>query len=888
MNNLYIPLFTLVYLSYDSPSNLKEAIDWILRVTKKDGGQQSVNGSEQLAVAVEKLLEGVKSFSSELEEKLGSIKQALTTGGNGIINALGEGLKKFKEGIHQTKRPQNNVYKELNSHPNLTSEVPKAGEIFLGCVPMIFSALSYLYWRCSISYDKGGWKNMTFWDSSQLQYFMEAGGYKSSELQGNGATVVTALSGDKGFTELSSASPSNSFAEFLTSLKKQSDPTKHPLYSLNLLASAYFQHHRTPKPSQTTKPPSSIRTMLYWLSGLTITPQFGELLEHINSMFPSGPISVAISGSPEQNEKLSSDDLAGHLVTSCISSFQVLRSIQGRSVSDDPLLHYTYRNSELSYPPSGAGLFSSLSDYTYALQFQLYFLYTQCAGTYSQECGWRGCRFGSEINKGHETQVVSHICAGFKCNEVSGCSHNGQGSNNPCKHNKPNDSEQCGKGSNLSPLHAFLTDNLKGFSLPSKSDPSSPDHLSNHPPGSMCHVKMGFDVKHLRSKAGQGGNIFKVLEPFCGGPGAPLFQLNAIFGCLTKRAPRSLGDIFGFIWHLNDQLFHDKRPTLQGLIGKFDTALNLGSSLKHAFTSDPYSVITTIWKKISQLTSQPAHSASTNHSVLSRSLESMAPTIPFLYQLFMMDNSTFLPGGLFELKGIAEHSGHSTADLTSLYSTKCNQQEKNCGPYLYPLTHSDGATYAPRHASSYLSWVLYLTDDLQSWFQDMLDEFKDIDCRTSGCKGCNCESGQHGNPSSCDCESVVHCGGTLPLLYRHGFRNYSPLELMGGRTASDNSKRSCSKFSQQLSNVLSPDAPLATLLESIDSFLYAIRWEFFSKLSGFWTMYICIIPYTFFFLLDTLHLRSHLKLTSSHMVPPLALPTSGTPLPVTKLSYYMP
>ncbi|GIX64717.1 extracellular matrix-binding ebh, putative [Babesia caballi] len=146
---------------------------------------------------------------------------------------------------------------------------------------------------------------------------------------------------------------------------------------------------------------------------------------------------------------------------------------------------------------------------------------------------------------------------------------------------------------------------------------------------------------------------------------------------------------------------------------------------------------------------------------------------------------------------------------------------------------------------------------------------------------------------SCACPSVVECADVLPHLYVNGFSfkdaftlkrmTYDGNKSEYKQTAA--SKRQCYAFATQLQAVLSPDAPLNTLLTTIDDFLFLFRYYFLGNLSTFWSIYIGIILYTFFFLLDTLHLRSHLKLTSSHTVPLLALLTTGKARALTKLTY---
>ncbi|GIX65005.1 variant erythrocyte surface antigen-1 family protein [Babesia caballi] len=889
----------------DCPSNLKEAIDWILRVTGKDTVGGSQNGSSQLADAVSKLLKDVKASSSELQDQFEAIKTTLNPGGsNGLIDNLATGLAKFigydgnngiKSNSYKVTYDGGATWQDLQS----SDGAQKSAKIFLGCVPLCFYGLSYLYWRCS---DKGEWKELRIWDSSQLQHFLETAGFdpdKHLDQSKTGGQVATAF---QSFDVLSTALTLVNGAGFPGFLSALLQNVTMPLTSftpgkafvgLHIAAQVYFTHQRSTNPHASSSPPSSIRTMLYWLSGLTVTPHFGELLDHINSMFPSGNISVAISGS-QGPDTLSANDLAGHLVTSCISSVPVLRSIQGRSVSDDPLLHYIYCNSEFSYPPYGVGLFNALSAYTYALQFQLYFLHTQCSSGITT-CGWYNCKFGYGILANYK----SHICH-VKCTGGSSCRHGSTG----CKHG-----QKCGTGSNLSPLQAFLTDTLNGFSLPQQSVPASPTHLDNHPAGAMCHVKMGFVSKHLRQNPGQGGNIFKALDPFCGGPSAPLFQLSAKLGCLTKRTPISLGDIFGFIWHLNGQLFRSR-----DVIKKLDDSIGTKSKTLGEILSKFKTVLTQVRPK-----PQPP-TVPTSHFGLSDSLQCIARILPFWENIFNTTLSDGLPGKLFDLtqhchkwegsKFKHDSDPHSSiprhqcatypADLWSLYypvgnSNGSDCSDTQCGGYLEPLTITQGATFSPSAAPRYLSWMAYLTDDLHEWLGDMRDEFMNISCEHCGPQ-CQQEAPCHASPSGCSCTSVVSCAGVLPLLYRHGFQFNDAYSLNGwmhdtitGWKPDSTIKRNCQKFHTALSNVLSPDAPLAKLLESIDSFLYMFRIYFFYNLSSFWTIYICLILFYFiFFGIDVLHFKSHVHFPPSHSIPPIGLLTTGKAPALTKLTYYMP
>ncbi|GIX62835.1 variant erythrocyte surface antigen-1 family protein [Babesia caballi] len=715
--------------------------------------------------------------------------------------------------------------------------IQKCAKIFLGCLPLYYQALTYIYWGC---HEKGGGCGNLTLAGGAMRFYFDSQGFLSPYVDRSKTGAHVAESALKGFSELQAAASSLSttespYASFTTKLQenvgKNSNnlPSTCPLSALFYGASCYFRYQQITTVNIANGAPKTIREMLYFLAALQFSPQYETFDGYVTSHFktilnkPSRDITddselklqVADSGTSATGNTLSAADLKSYLTSTFHLAPAFIGLVQEPSTSDDPWLHSLFSNSKfnLSIPSSGPGIFSALSNYTYALQFQLSFLYIQCRNTYTVGCGWQECKFGQGINSDPQSQIVqSHICS-------VGCSatnHNsGDHASGNCEHAK------CGEDTNGSPLQAFLTDKLRGFSRGHPSDPSS--HLATCS-GVLCHVPMGFD-SHLRHGSLQGGHIAYALGSFCGGFNTPLRQLSEKLGCLTKRTPRTLGDMFGFTWHLKGQLYNQRNA----------------EPARHNWVT-----------KLANLT--PFSSTVMEHINVLKTFVGTGHTDP-----------------------------HDTADLTSLYSSGCNQQNQNCGPYLYPLTHSDGTTFgkAAPYASTYLSWVLYLTDELYESLQEFLDTFNGHACK--GCKH-KCSHSTGSAATGCSCPSVVDCADVLPLLYRHGFRFLSAFRLKGGKGRSDKSKRSCQNFHSQLQSVINGE-PLRDLFESIDTFLYAIRWEFFSKLSAFWTIYVCLILYTFFFLLDTLRVRSHLKLTSSHTVPPLALLTSGTPLPVTKLTY---
>ncbi|GIX62320.1 uncharacterized protein BcabD6B2_17550 [Babesia caballi] len=732
----------------------------------------------------------------------------------------------------------------------------------------------------------------------------------------------------------SGKSPSNpkpTYPEFLKALNDNaetylSSPNTqgNTLAALYYCALCYFKCQQIKSSQNASTSPSSIREMLYFLAALQFSPQYEALDSYVTSHFSTLTgkesstddselkLQVADSGTKDTGNTISAADLKSYLASTFHLAPAFIGLIQEPSTSGEPWLHELFCNSQfnLSYS-SGQAILNTLSNCTYALQFQLGFLFSTCANN-GMKCGWQECTYGRGVN-GFGSSLQPHICPGFNC-QTRGCNHKSK----PCNHNNYDQDDSCGRGSSPSPLQAFLTDGIQGMC---RQHPGSSYHLASCSANSMCHVPMGLQATHLRQNAGTGNHIYSALYSFCGTSSSPLRQLCEKLGCLTKRTPRTLGDLFGFTWHLNGQLFNNA---------------DMVNKLKEALGKRPTSVDNFIGE-LTQLAS--SLKPSPGDSGIVKSLQTMAPVIPFLYQLFRVKPDDFLPVTLFNLaqhchkvensngnfkimhensSNSAVTSGHdcssSPNDLWSLCQpvkakpsgggmtdpqSACRNAQ--CGGYMVPLTHSAGATYAPVHASVYLSWLAYLTEDFYEWFQNLLDEFKNIDCATSGGRnaatgGKKCDSphppGTHGTGSdACSCDSVVHCGGVLPVLYRYGFQFYSPYTLSGGKDGGNETKRDCQKFHNALFNVLAEGAPPTKLLESIDEFLYAIRWEFFSKLFFFWTIYVCIILYTFFFLLDTLRVRSHLHFPSSHSISTISLLGTGKAPALTKLTklvYYMP
>ncbi|GIX63095.1 extracellular matrix-binding ebh, putative [Babesia caballi] len=300
--------------------------------------------------------------------------------------------------------------------------------------------------------------------------------------------------------------------------------------------------------------------------------------------------------------------------------------------------------------------------------------------------------------------------------------------------------------------------------------------------------------------------------------------------------------------------------------------------------------------KKSMKSSVGTHSSDTGLSV---SLESIASGVAFWESLFTQESYEGLYGKLYDLCSHC-HVGDGEsdtlhfcspshekkpADLWSLCNPLCS--EETCGPYLFPLCYSPGSAFSPKYAATYLSWVLYLSDDLHERLAELRREFSALGC-SKHCKcasrSCNNNTKCHtGGASGCKCDSVVSCSDVFPLLYSHGFRFLDAVKLNSGN------KKKCAAFHTSLSNIIKEHdtTPLWRLLTTVDEFMYHLRFRFMSMVSSSWLCSLLILLYFIFYGIDVLHLKSHLHFPSSHGIPPITLLTTGKAPSVSNLTYFM-
>ncbi|GIX61470.1 variant erythrocyte surface antigen-1 family protein [Babesia caballi] len=482
---------------------LKGQLVALLDELKKQTGPIDLSAKSDIYLKIKGFDDTFASLRTDLDPSTLSrerhpIARALVAGSyNGAVNFISQLKTGYKS------------YYQGTTWPNDEPSQKKCAKILMASLPFIFDKLGYLFWNCR---QGGSWSGLTLNGSGRsqsavndpdLKNFMDLMSFSAYWLNGGKTGENILNKAFKHFNEFTSAASTSTstYDVFLKSLKGNATehlkaPTNYPLSALFYCSKAYWQGCQA-KLTQTT-PPSSIREMLYWLSGLQFAPGYSDLEKQIETVVTSKGLDVANSGSKHTGEQLTSDQVTEYLHTTWLYSPTVFCNIQEPGISDnagEPWLHSLYSNSEFhfTYPSSGTALLYTLSNYIYALHFQFQFLYKQCEFDYQNGCGWWLCKFGSSVLPNDSTTVPSSLCG-----SVDAASGNHSGG-------------KCGLQTQYpSPLQAFLTDKLKGFRR-DLSDPYS--HLAECTVGSMCHVPMGFNFNDIRSLA-TGGHLMIALNFF--------------------------------------------------------------------------------------------------------------------------------------------------------------------------------------------------------------------------------------------------------------------------------------------------------------------------------------------------------------------------------------
>ncbi|CDR98125.1 hypothetical protein BBBOND_0406090 [Babesia bigemina] len=349
--------------------------------------------------------------------------------------------------------------------------------------------------------------------------------------------------------------------------------------------------------------PRTIRDMLRWLVGIGSQKHLTTLDKCINEAFGKAP--DVIPGNPTlcvNNSKLKSEDVIKALKLASMFSSSVLSAIEpGWKQKSSRSGTVKRMDTDHDQDPDGCALLCCLQDYVYACYHQLAFLRSQCAGDKFRG-GWMGCQFGRDVTA-------------------------------------------------ESPLQAFLTD---AYYSKFKT------HLFD--PCDVClksRIRMGFRKGDFSKIAKDGSYLYYLLSPSCSGDDDPLITLSSYLNCITRRTPRTTGELVSFFQHFGSEMRKDGIGIL---------------------------------------------------SDMGRALSTPHPNCPEWDHLGRHDLDAV--GGIRVSESpISKHDNDHAGTLSTLVG--CNITNVQCTKLLSPITHRAYAMYSPCFAQTYLSWVVYLADTLR-------------------------------------------------------------------------------------------------------------------------------------------------------------------------------
>ncbi|GIX62904.1 variant erythrocyte surface antigen-1 family protein [Babesia caballi] len=238
------------------PQNLKEAIDWVLRISGGDGVVDDKAVVQDLANEVKKLLQPVDVGDFKNDEF--KIKSLITTFAAGLKSFIGynggrnPGGKSGIASNHYRSSYEVSDTWEPSWNSASDANVQKCANIFLGIAPLLYYGMTYLYPRyVDLNGCNGNWEAMGFNDGDMvLNNFMVNVGYSDkrqlSSREGKNVMSKTAET----FTELQPDSVgglNSSFSAYLQGVQQKgkatlnSTPETCPMYSLHHVAKAFWE-----------------------------------------------------------------------------------------------------------------------------------------------------------------------------------------------------------------------------------------------------------------------------------------------------------------------------------------------------------------------------------------------------------------------------------------------------------------------------------------------------------------------------------------------------------------------------------------------------------------------------------------------------------------------
>ncbi|GBE60230.1 Ribosome-binding protein 1 [Babesia ovata] len=367
--------------------------------------------------------------------------------------------------------------------------------------------------------------------------------------------------------------------------------------------------------------PRTVREMLTWIAGLRHPKHQETLKQCIKNAFKRGDDDSAILQLPVNDSSIAAKDVLHTIKLVAMFAASVLNALAPEWRMAVPSLTSASKVSDQSKDPDCCALLCQLRDYVYACYHQLEFLKSQCSRKES-DSGWQDCQYGNNIPD--------------------------------------------------SPLQAFLTD-------------AHDSKFETHPfdPCDIClksRIRMGFTKDDLPASHETGKHISAILSPSCGGDD-PLLKLSSYLSCLTRRTPRTTGELVSF-FHL------------------FGNELHLPSS---------------------------------HFSPLGSALHKPHPHCPEWDCLEAADlNAIQDLRGSATLNSNSNHEKDHPKTLSTLLG--CGIDNVNCTRLLSPITHRAYALYSPAFAHHYLSWTAYLADRLSESLHRLHHDLEDLQCHDSNSK----------------------------------------------------------------------------------------------------------------------------------------------------------
>ncbi|GBE60984.1 ribosome binding protein [Babesia ovata] len=374
---------------------------------------------------------------------------------------------------------------------------------------------------------------------------------------------------------------------------------------------------KIPPTDASNPPPRTVRDMLCWLGDLPNATGYDDLVTHIESLFEG---STWIEAFPEP---FAVGNITAALSQTCGHASSLLAAMEGPKPAAPNKFHYQrYGVPLMHYSDDPYTLLCQLLSYVYASYHQLSFLRTQCSRD-THSGGWRDCKFGRDVKFSKSWQ-----CRKDPVDPMQGQDH----------------------GCDASPLQGFITD---------QSD--LPTYWYQR--GDMCRrsrVRMGFRPDHLREESKHGFYIYNILTGVCYNNGDPLDKLCKYLVCLTRRTPRTTGELVSFFHHFGNGLHY----AFSGSLSKLGSAL----SSQHEYCPD--------WDRLKDADLRAV-----------QSIRGSAPP-----------------------KSIHNHDKDHPKTLSTLFG--CGITNFNCRQHLLPITYRAYALYSASFVHHYLSWAVHLADRL--------------------------------------------------------------------------------------------------------------------------------------------------------------------------------